>query len=107
MDLLSCNVAEAIAVGVEADGCVKTGFTTGPAYTNVTSVVFLVTRRVVWGFYPAEDFAFPVPTSLANADVCASHAESLFRGDASAGNVEEDVWRGIFEVEAGTIRFCF
>lgn len=105
--LLSCNVAETIAVGVEADRCVETGFTAGPAYTHVTSVVFLVTRRVVWGFYSAEDFAFPVPASLANADICTSHTEPLFCGDASAGKVEEDVRGGIFEVEAGTIRFCF
>ena len=107
VNLLPRDIAEAVAVGVEADGCVEAGFAAGPAYADVTTAVIPVASGVVWGFYSAEDLAFPVPASLANANICASHAEPFFCSDTSAGKVEQDVWRGIFEVEAGAVRFCF
>ncbi len=107
VDFLPRDITQPIAIGVEANRGVKTGFATGPAYADVASALFLVVRGVVRWFDPTEDFAFPVPASFAHADVCAGHTEPLFSADASAGKVEENVWRDIFEVDARTVGFCF
>ena len=107
VDRLASDIAEAIAVGVEANGSVETSFAAGPAYTDMAAAVFLVAGDVVGGFDSAEDLAFPVPAPLAYANVCAGHAEAFFRSDTSAGKVEEDVWGGIFKIETGAEGFCF
>ena len=109
MDFLSRDVAEAVAVRVKADRGVEAGFATGPADADVAAAcgVFGVGGGVVESFDAAEDLAFPVPATFADADVGAGHAEALFCCDASAGEVEKDMGGGIFEVEAGAVGLGF
>ena len=110
MHFLPRDVAEAVAVGVEADGSIEAGFTAGPADTHVASVIIgvvLVAGGVVGGFYAAEDLTFPVPAAFADPNIGAGHAEAFFCGDAAAGEIEEDVGGGIFEVKAGAVGFGF
>jgi len=107
MDFLPRHIAETIAVSVKANRSVETCFAARPAYADVTSAVLLLVGGVVRGLHSTKNLAFPVPASFANADIGAGHTEAFFSGDASAGKVKEDVRRGIFEVEAGSVGFCF
>ena len=107
VDLLSSDVAEAIAVCVKADGRVETGLAARPAYADVAATLFLVAWGLVGRLDSAEDLAFPVPAAFAHTDICADHAKALFRRDTAPRKVEQDVGGGIFEVETGAEGFRF
>ena len=100
VDFLSCKVADAVAVGVEADGRFQGRFASGDTQAHVPARVTVHGRGVVGVFDAAYNAAFPVPAAFSYPYVGSSHAEALLCCHCAAGLVEADVRGGVFVVEA-------
>ena len=101
MHFFAMDIAEAVGVGVEADGRIEGSFATGESEADVgvsTTTNGCNSRWVLgggggrrwggcgkWGgVYSADNFAFVVPVSFPGADVCPGHAEAFGSGEGGA-----------------------